>query len=195
VRITSAAWGAVRKNGHRAVSVIAGRNSGLLIHAIEQVGDGVLLIDEHNIVLWLNAAAVAICGWPRGAGRTERALAPPEMRERYDTEQYPGERNRMLELLADPHDIRMIRKDGLCRWISSLSDPGRRAPRPSGGVPRRHRATRPAAPDAPAVDGSDGSRNAVVVTDTDGRIVYVNAGFTACSAIPKPRRWPSRPTC
>ena len=118
-------WGAVRKMGIAQFPSSLDETSGLLIHAIEQVGDGVLLIDEHNIVLWLNAAAVAICGWPRGelAGQNVGVLAPPEMRERYDTEQYPGERNRMLELLADPHDIRMIRKDGQCRWISfSLSN-------------------------------------------------------------------------
>ena len=156
--------------------------SGLLINAIEQVGDGVLLVDERNRILWLNAAAVAICGWPREelTGQNVGMLAPPEVRERYDTERYPDERNRMLELLADPHDIRLIRKDGLCRWISfSLSETRVGARRVHLVVFRDVTEQRDQQHRMRLLSmGLDGSRNAVVVTGTDGRIVYVNIGFT-----------------
>ncbi len=175
-------WGAVRKMGIAQFPSSLDETSGLLIHAIEQVGDGVLLVDERNRILWLNAAAVAICGWPREelTGQNVGVLAPPEMRERYDTEHYPGERNRMLELLADPHDIRMIRKDGQNRWISfSLSETRVGERRLHLAVFRDVTEQRDQQHRMRLLSmGLDGSRNAVIVTDAEGLAVYVNAGFS-----------------
>ncbi|WP_172675178.1 PAS domain-containing protein, partial [Stenotrophomonas pictorum] len=45
--------------------------------ALEQIGNGVILFDEQNRIMYVNAAMEAICGWPRAQllGRNLGVLA------------------------------------------------------------------------------------------------------------------------
>ncbi len=153
----------------------------LFAAALEQIDDGVILFDEHNRILHFNRAMEVISGWRREEvlGRNLGLLAPLAMRDRYDTGLHPGAGNRVQELLAQPRDIQLIRKNGQSCWISaSLSqlhagdDPLRMAFIRDISVQRQqHERMRLLSL------GFDETQSAMAITDGHGCTVQLNRGF------------------
>ncbi|MEG1679449.1 MAG: PAS domain S-box protein, partial [Stenotrophomonas sp.] len=149
--------------------------------ALEQIGNGVILFDDANTILYVNHAMEAISGWSRAElqGKNLGTLAPASMRERYNTRLYPGDSNRVQELVADPHDIQMIRKDQSTCWISvtlsQVADGERniRMVLVSDVTARRLAQAR----ERLLSLGFDETQSAVLITDAEGRIVHLNKGF------------------
>lgn len=149
--------------------------------ALEQIGNGVILFDDANTILYVNQAMEAISGWSRAElqGKNLGTLAPASMRERYNTRLYPGTSNRVEELAADPHDIQMIRKDQSTCWISvtlsQIADGERniRMVLVSDVTARRQAQAR----ERLLSLGFDETQSAVLITDAEGRIVHLNKGF------------------
>ncbi len=149
--------------------------------ALELVDSGVILFDGNNRILYFNKAMETLSGWPReeAVGRNIGILAPPAMRERYDSQLHPGSANRVQELASLPRDVQLVRKDGQMRWISvALAQ----APGADGQVQmalisdvtaRRQRQER----ERLLSLGFDETQSAVVITDARGRIVHLNKGF------------------
>ncbi|WP_449465363.1 EAL domain-containing protein [Stenotrophomonas humi] len=149
--------------------------------ALEQIGNGVILFDECNSILYFNHAMEAISGWSRKEvlGQNLGMLAPLSMRERYDTRLYPGESNRIQELTLAPHDIQLVRKDGGHCWISvamsQIHNSGRdiRMALVTDVTARRMTQAR----ERLLSLGFDETQSAVLITDAKGRIVHLNKGF------------------
>ena len=149
--------------------------------ALEQIGNGVILFDDENTILYFNRAMETISGWPREEvlGRNLGMLAPAAMRERYNTRLYPGASNRVQELAASPHDIQLIRKDGSTCWISvnlsRVSNGGRTLHMTliSDVTARRQTQAR----ERLLSLGFDETQSAVLITDAKGHIVHLNKGF------------------
>ncbi|WP_199398898.1 sensor domain-containing protein [Stenotrophomonas pictorum] len=149
--------------------------------ALEQIGNGVILFDEQNRIMYVNAAMEAICGWPRAQllGRNLGVLAPPAVRERYDTRLYPGDRNRISELSAQPHDIKLVRADGSECWISvALSTLSAGTDSLRMALIRDVTVQRQQQERGRLLSlGFDETHSAVLITDGEGRIVQLNKGF------------------
>jgi diguanylate cyclase (GGDEF)-like protein/PAS domain S-box-containing protein len=149
--------------------------------ALEQIGNGVILFDDRNHILYVNAAMETISGWPRTQllGRNLGMLAPPAMRARYDTELHPGTHNRISELAADPHDIKLIRADGRDCWIRvslsklSADDDSLRMALIHDVTVQRQQLERGRLLSL----GFDETHSGVLITDGSGRIVQLNKGF------------------
>ncbi len=149
--------------------------------ALERIGSGVILFDEQNTILYLNRAMETISGWPREEmlGRNLGQLAPPSMRERYDTRLYPEASNRVQELALAPHDIQLVRKDGSHCWISvtlsHVSSGGRDIHMAliSDVTARRQAQER----ERLLSLGFDETQSAVLITDAQAHVVYPNKGF------------------
>lgn len=149
--------------------------------ALEQIGNGVILFDASNRIVYVNKAMEAICGWPRAQllGRNLGVLAPPAVRERYDTGLYPGERNRVSELSARPHDIKLVRADGSECWISvALSTLSAGADSLRMALIRDITVQRQQQERGRLLSlGFDETHSGVLITDGKGRIVQLNKGF------------------
>lgn len=149
--------------------------------ALERIGSGVILFNERNTILYINRAMETISGWPRAEvlGQNLGMLAPPTMRERYDTQLYPGASNRVQELTEAPHDIQLIRKDGSACWInvnlSRISNDGRdiQLALVSDVTAKRQAKER----ERLLSLGFDETQSAVLITDAEGHIVHLNKGF------------------
>ncbi|MGV8959736.1 MAG: EAL domain-containing protein [Stenotrophomonas sp.] len=167
-------------NGQQTSPV--GDISRLFSAALEQIDDGVILFDDENRILHFNRAMEGISGWPRAEvlGLNIGLLAPPAMRDRYDTRLHPGTGNRVHTLLTRPREVQLIRKDGQMCWISvSLSqlhtDEQRRVNmcfiRDVTAQRQQKERTRLLSL------GFDETDSAVLITDGEGRIVHFNKGF------------------
>ncbi len=149
--------------------------------ALEQIGNGVILFDEYNSILYFNRAMELISGWSREEmlGQNLGMLAPASIRERYNTHTHPGDSNRVHELAQMPHDIQLIRKDGSQCWISvALSqvhsgDRDIRMALITDATVRRITQAR----ERLLSLGFDETQSAVLITDAKGRIVHLNKGF------------------
>lgn len=149
--------------------------------ALEQIGNGVILFDDRNHIRYFNRAMEAISGWPREQviGHNLGVLAPPTMRERYDTTLHPGTGNRIHELAATPQDIKLIRRDGSHCWIrASLSklgdgDEGLHMALIQDVTLQRQQQER----ERLLSLGFDETRSAVLICDGRGHIVQLNKGF------------------
>ncbi|WP_305806027.1 EAL domain-containing protein [Stenotrophomonas sp. YIM B06876] len=150
--------------------------------AMEQIDVGVILFDDENRILHFNRAMELISGWPRAEvlGRNVGLLAPPAMRDRYDTGLHPGTGNRIHQLLNQPREVQLIRKDGQACWIgvalSQLHVDDHCAVHMAFirdvTVPRQQQErTRLLSL------GFDHTDSAVLITDGEGRIVHFNTGF------------------
>lgn len=149
--------------------------------ALESSGNGVILFDEQNQILYFNQAMEAISGWPRDEvlGRNLGILAPAAMRERYNTRLYPGASNRVQELAAAPHDIQLVRRDGSTCWISvALSKATSNGQDILMALVTDVTARRAAQARERLLSLSfDETHSAVLITDAKGRIVQSNKGF------------------
>jgi len=154
----------------------------LLAAALEQVDSGVILFDGENCILHFNKAMETLSGWPRAEaiGRNLGILAPPSMRERYNSQLHGGTDSRVRELASRPRDVQLVRKDGQVRWISvSLAQ----APAGTDGqvhmavvsdvTARRQRQER----ERLLSLGFDETHSAVLITDARGRVAHLNKGF------------------
>ncbi len=149
--------------------------------ALESSGNGVILFDEQNRILYFNQAMETISGWQRDQvlGQNLGILAPPSMRERYDTRQYPGASNRVHELTVAPHDIQLIRQDGSTCWINvTLSKATSNGNDIHMALITDITARRAAHARERLLSLSfDETQSAVLITDAKGRIVQSNKGF------------------
>lgn len=159
----------------------AGEMLRLFSAALEEVDSGVILFDSQNRIVHFNKAMEALSGWPRAeaVGRNLGILAPPAMRERYDSELHPGPANRVQELASRPRDVQLVRKDGQMRWISVSLAQTRGADGQlhmafvSDVTARRQRQER----ERLLSLGFDETQSAVLITDARGRVVHLNKGF------------------
>src|SRR5690606_25030538 len=149
--------------------------------ALEQIGNGVILFDDRNHIRYFNRAMETISGWPREQviGHNLGVLAPPTMRERYDTTLHPGTGNRIHELAATPQDIKLIRRDGSHCWVraslSKLGDgnEGLHMALIQDVTLQRQQQER----ERLLSLGFDETRSAVLICDGRGHIVQLNKGF------------------
>ena len=143
---------------------------------LEQAIDGVVVLDEHNRVLLFNAAAERLWGYSREAvlGQDVGLLLPREVRPRLDasldTEGIVGSRS----------EVPMRCRDGSRLWgsmsISHIEFDGKRlltAFVKDCTLQRRQREQM----DVLSLAANE-TDNAVIVTGREGRILYVNAGFS-----------------
>ena len=143
---------------------------------LEQAIDGVVVLDEHNRVLLFNAAAERLWGYSREAvlGQDVGLLLPQEVRPRLDasleTEGIVGSRS----------EVPMRCRDGSRLWgsmsISHIEFDGKRlltAFVKDCTLQRRQREQM----DVLSLAANE-TDNAVIVTGREGRILYVNAGFS-----------------
>ncbi|WP_160285434.1 EAL domain-containing protein [Pseudomonas knackmussii] len=143
---------------------------------LEQAIDGVIVLDESNCVLLFNAAAERLWGYSRDEvlGRDVGLLLPDEVRPRLDapldSEAIVGSRS----------EVPMQRRDGSWLWgsmsISRIDVQGRRlltAFVKDCTLQRRQREQM----DVLSLAANE-TDNAVIVTGRDGRILYVNTGFS-----------------
>lgn len=148
----------------------------VLPQILEQAIDGVVVLDERNSVLLFNAAAERLWGYSREEvlGHDVSLLLPDEARPRLDapmdSEGIVGRRS----------EVPMRRRDGSWLWgsmsISRIDASGRRlltAFVKDCTLQRRQREQM----DVLSLAANE-TDNAVIVTDREGRIVYVNTGFS-----------------
>lgn len=148
----------------------------VLPQILEQAIDGVVVLDERNSVLLFNAAAERLWGYSRDEvlGRDVGLLLPDEVRPRLDapldSEAIVGSRS----------EVPMRRRDGSWLWgsmsISRIDVRGRRlltAFVKDCTLQRRQREQM----DVLSLAANE-TDNAVIVTGRDGRILYVNTGFS-----------------
>ena len=155
--------------------------SSLLAQSLEHVADGIVLFDAQNRVLFFNAAAEAISGWPREEiiGRNVGILSPPAMRPRYDTDAYPAGQDRASELMQHPHDVQLVRKDGSLCWIGLIPSRVELGGRTVNLVFMRDTTAERASAERTRLLSLafDEAHSAVAVTDGLARIVQVSRGF------------------
>ena len=149
--------------------------------ALEHAEDGIILFDENNQVLYVNAAAEHITGWPRAdiVGLNVGVLAPTAMRERYDTAHYPDGEDRATELMQRPRDVQFIRKDGSSGWIGLTPSRMQLHGRTVNLVFLRDTTARRQQEERTRLLSLafDEANSAVLVTDGATRILQTNRGF------------------
>lgn len=149
---------------------------------LEQIPDGLLLVDDDGRIRFANRRAEAIFGYPRGSlvGAQVDALLPDAVRD--------GHRHHRRAYLEAPEnrpmgqfrDLRALRRDGSEVFVQiSLGRVGKRDDHATLAVVRDV-STRPTAVDRERVldVAIAAAANGIAITDAAGNFVFVNPAFT-----------------
>ncbi|NMG67204.1 EAL domain-containing protein [Azoarcus indigens] len=166
----------------RHTALTGATNAGeILVQTLEQAIDAVVVIDEHNRVVFFNAAAERLWGWGNREviGRSVTMLVPADIQPRHDELIERNRRTNESHIVGSSRKVRLERKDGRALWATlSLSriTVDRRVMYTAflRDVTREHE-------DQEQLRllslGTDATGNAVIITDDEHRIVFINAGF------------------
>ena len=149
---------------------------------LEQAIDAVVTIDQANNVTFFNKAAETLWGYRREevVGQNVRMLVPPELRAGHDGFVDRHRRTGENRIVGTSREVEIHRKDGTLRWGSlSLSrirlDDGSQNYTAFVKDVTEEVTRRKQFEILSLVAGE--TDNAVIITDTQRRIEYVNAGF------------------
>ncbi|MDX1587776.1 MAG: PAS domain S-box protein [Oleiphilaceae bacterium] len=158
------------------------RNSQEIIRqTLEQALDAVVTIDENNHVTFANEAAVTLWGYSRDEmlGQNVKMLVPPDIQPNHDNLVNANRKTGQDKIVGTTREVPVHRKDGSRRWASlSLSKI-----RLEGKVMytaflkdvTQEVAQREEVRMLSMV--ANETDNAVIITNPEGRIRYVNQGF------------------
>ncbi|SDI59988.1 EAL domain-containing protein [Pseudomonas panipatensis] len=148
----------------------------VVLQTLEQAIDGVVVLDEDGRVVLFNAAAERLWGYGRDEvlGRDVGLLLPTDVRSRLDTPRSTD------AIIGSRSEVPMQRRDGSRRWgsmsISRIEVGGKcflTAFIKDCTLQRQQREQM----DVLSLAANE-TDNAVIVTDHDGCILYVNGGFS-----------------
>ncbi len=153
----------------------------LLVQTLEQAADAVVVIDEHNRVVFFNPAAERLWGWARAQvlGHNVKMLVPPEIGEAHDDYVNANRATGINRVVGASREVPVQRRDGTRLWASMSISRVVLGPRVLYTAFLKdvtaQRAQQQHLRQLSLV--ADRSGSAIVVTDGDFRITYVNAGF------------------
>ncbi|GLS04872.1 hypothetical protein GCM10007860_20200 [Chitiniphilus shinanonensis] len=148
---------------------------------LEQALDAVVMIDENNLVTFFNAAAERLWGYGRAEviGQNVKMLVPRGIQANHDEYVNANRRTGQDKIVGTTREVPVERKDGSRRWaslaLSRVELEGRIlytafVKDVTAEVARREQ-FRLLSLVANETD------NAVIITDAEGRVEYVNPGF------------------
>ncbi len=157
----------------------------LINQTLEQALDAVVMIDERNHVTFFNRAAEALWGLPRGQvlGENVKMLVPRAMQPHHDGWVDANRRTGQDKIVGTSREVAIERADGRPCWgalsLSKVELDGRIVYTAfvkdvTAEVQRRRQVEMLSLV-------ADETNNAVIITDADGRIEYVNQGFERMS--------------
>ena len=154
----------------------------LMNQTLEQAIDAVVSIDEKNNVMFMNQAAEKLWGYKREEvlGQNVRKLVPPDIQVHHDSYVENNRQSGIDKIVGSSREILLHRKDGQKIWcVLSLSKI-----RIEGDtvytafvrdIDHQVRAREHIRQLSLVANETN---NSVVITDTEGKIEYVNRGFT-----------------
>ena len=88
------------------------------VQTLEQAIDAVVIIDDHNLVVFFNSAAEKFWGCPRidVLGRNVSGLVPHSLRDHHDGYISANRETGINKIVGVSRDIQIVRKDGEERW-------------------------------------------------------------------------------
>jgi methyl-accepting chemotaxis protein len=163
--------------------ITAERNAREIINqTLEQALDAVITIDENNAITFANAAAEELWGYERSEmiGQNVKMLVPPDIQSSHDDLVNANRNTGVDKIVGTTREVPVYRKDGQRRWASLSLSKIRLEGRilytaflkdVTEEVIRRDEFQMLSM----VANETD---NAVIITDADGLIVYVNQGFS-----------------
>ncbi|MGA8136302.1 MAG: EAL domain-containing protein [Pseudomonas gingeri] len=156
--------------------------SQVFIQTLEQSIDSVVVIDSQNRVILFNAAAEALWGYSREEviGQNVSILVPQLIRAEHDGYIDANRRSGLNKIVGTSRDVLIERKDGARRWgamsISKLKSDGQLMYTAFiKDITVQHEERERLYLLSLVVDSTE---NAIIVTDAQWQIRYVNGGFT-----------------
>lgn len=152
-----------------------------LSQTLEQASDAVVAIDEGNLVILFNAAAERMWGYAREEvlGRNVSMLVPAGLRPRHDDYVDTNRVSGINKIVGTSREVPVARKDGAPCWgamsISKVTLAGRIIYTAFIRDVTLERSDREQLRLLSL--GVNETDNAVIITDGEDRIVYVNTGF------------------
>jgi len=154
----------------------------IISQTLEQALDAVVTIDENNCITFANSAAETLWGYDRSEmlGQNVKMLVPSDIRSRHDDMVNANRRTGVDKIVGTTREVPVYRKDGSKRWASLALSKIRLENRilytaflkdVTAEVARREEFQLLSM----VANETD---NAVVITDPERRIEYVNQGFT-----------------
>ncbi len=151
------------------------------VQTLEQAIDAVVVIDDHNRVVFFNAAAEQLWGCPRNEvlGNNVKTLVPQALYAQHDGFISANRETGVNKIIGASRDVRIARKDGGVRWgsmsLSKITLQGRilyasflKDITQSRLKDIEHRLL------SMSVNATS---SATCIVDTEGRLIYVNDGF------------------
>lgn len=154
----------------------------IINQTLEQALDAVVTIDEHNNITFINSAAEELWGYDRDEmlGNNVKMLVPADIRDSHDEMVNANRRTGVDKIVGTTREVPVYRKDGSQRWAALSLSKVRLEDRilytaflkdVTDEVARRDE-FRLLSMVANETD------NAVIITNPERRIIYVNRGFT-----------------
>lgn len=148
---------------------------------LEQAIDGVVKIDEHNIVTFFNGAAEALWGYPRSEvlGQNVKMLVPADLQASHDSLVDKNRETGVDKIVGTAREVPVFRKDGSRVWgqlsLAKVLIEDKITYTAFVKDITQERAQREQIKTLSLV--ANETDNSVVITDANGHIEYVNPGF------------------
>ncbi|MEO0443953.1 MAG: PAS domain S-box protein, partial [Pseudomonadota bacterium] len=158
------------------------RNRETIKQTLEQAIDGVVMIDESNIVTFFNSAAEELWGYSRDQvlGKNVKMLVPKDIQANHDNYVNANRRTGENKIVGSSREVPVYRADGELRWgnlaLSKVEVDGdiiytAFVKDVTEDVKRRKEF------ETLSLVANE-TDNSVVITDKNGKIEYTNPGFT-----------------
>jgi len=171
--------------------------SEIFIQTLEQAVDSVVVIDSHNRVVLFNRAAEQLWGLQRSQviGANVSQLVPHDIRAQHDGYIEANRRTGINKIVGSSRTLHIERSDGEKRWgslsISKIQADGEVLYTAFiKDVTIQHQQNEQLRLLSLVVDRTD---NAILITDANWQIAYVNSGFTSLFGYPASQALGSSP--